>query len=456
MHHTSGIGIPLLCTLLWCLPQTAIATESSQFSSPPSPISETETTILNNLRALLQQRYYRKAYELAHQHLEPLEGRETFDWLLGLAALESSQTDEALFIFERLNTLQPHNQRYRYELARCHFQLGNFPQSKQLFTDLSQQTLPDDVRQAVKRYLRQIRRQSRWQRPFWEIHMASAAGYDTNTNTATDEREIDVLNGQFTAILSEEQQSLASGYFRYSGAGRLLQPYSKNHQLELNLSGARKDNTGTDRYDIDTVSSDLEYRYRHGRSQIFIGGFYRFYWLGREGLQSTWQGRSGVNYSPSSYWQHRLALSINGRDNRLNDEQDNWYPQVELESRTVASRLLVSAKLLAAHDLDKEALARNTYGGDLMLGYQPSQQHRTQLLLRYRLLDYNEKQPDSSLFSPGEARTEHMSQVSIQHQYQIWSYISLHGQFSYIRNHSTIPIYQYDRSLVEAGLGVRF
>lgn len=421
-----------------------------------SPTGLHYSALLQQLRAQLQQRQYQHAYTLAHTWLEQAEGRTEFDGLLGLAALESGRTDEALFVFERLNASYPDNKRYRYELARCHFRLENFPQATTLFTELSQQDLPEDVRQAVQRHLRQIRRQSRWQRPFWEIQLAAAGGYDTNTNTATDEQQIDVLNGQFTAILDDEQQSLESGYFRYFGAGRFLQPYSKNHQLELTLGGSRKDNAGSDRYDIDSVSSDLEYRYRHGKSQVFLGGYYHFYWLGREGLQSLWQGRSGLTYSPSSYWQHRLILSLNGRDNRLNDELDNWYPQVEVESRTLASRLLLSAKLVAAMDQDKEALARNTYGGDFSIGYQPSQRHRFQLMLRYRLLDYHNKQPEISLFSPGEPRTEHLSQASIQQQYHLWSYFSVHGQFSYIRNHSTIQIYQYDRSLIEAGLSVRF
>ena len=453
MHHRNfALAAATLVGLLNYSPAAFSAAESP----PPDETSLSLGALTSELESMLVQRQFSQAYALAHKNLDAAEGEPDFDFLLGLAALEAGHTDEALFVFERLNASSPANLRYQFELARCHFLLGNFPQADALFTGLAKNDLPDDIHQTVKRYQRQIHRQSRWQKPSWSVSLAASAGYDTNTNTATDEDRIDVLDGQFTAVLSDEQQSLSSGYYRLAGTGRFMQPYSKNHQLELTLSGSKKDNAGTDKYDLDSVLSDLEYRYRYGKSQIFLGGHYQFYWLGREGLQSRWQGRTGLYYSPSSLWQHRVTISLNGRDNRLNDELDNWYPELSLETRTLVATVIASARLLAALDQDDEPLARDVYGGDLSLGYQWSEREQLQLMLQYRLSDYHQPQSDNSLFSPGEARTEHLSQISLKHNYHLWSVISLHAQYSYIRNHSTIQIYQYDRSLIEAGLSVSF
>lgn len=453
MHHRT---FALTTTMLAGLLHYSAGTFADSLPPPPANSGFSLTSLTSELESLLLQRQFSQAYELAHQHLHDAEGEPGFDFLLGLAALEAGHIDEALFVFERLNESTPTNLRYQFELARCHFLLGNFPQANALFSNLTKNDLPDDIHQTVRRYQRQIHRQSRWQTPSWSVSLAAAAGYDTNTNTATDEDRIDVLDGQFTAILDEDQQSLSSGYYRLSGSGRFMQPYSKNHQLELTLSGNRKDNAGTDKYDLDSVLSDLEYRYRSGNRQVFLGGYYQFHWLGREGLQSRWQGRTGFYYSPSSLWQHRLTLSVNGRDNRLNDELDNWYPELSLETRTLVATVIASVRLLAALDQEDEPLARDVYGGDLSLGYQWSAQKHLQLMLQYRLSDYHQPQSDNSLFSPGETRTEHLSQISLRHNHHLWSVISLHAQYSYIRNHSTLQIYQYDRSLIEAGLSIRF
>lgn len=459
------LGLPFYVGLygLWLLAAPVFADSHSpseslstlpEATAPPSAISP--MPLLMQLERLLRQRHYQKAYALAQKHRVENEGDARFDLLYGLSAIESHSVQEALFVFERLSSHAPHHDRYRYELARCHFLLGNYPQAESLLKKLIQRPLPPEVHQAVTHYLKEAQRQSRRRRPSWTITLSGSGGYDTNTNTATDEQHIDVLDGRFTALLSDEQRALDSGYARYAGAGVFTQPITKHHQVSAHVSGNRKDNAGSDRYDIDSVSSGLEYRYRRGQTQVFLGGHYQFYWLGREGLQSRIEGQVGWNYSPSGQWQHQLVLSATQQDNRLNDDLDNWYPQISLSTQTIASRWLASARLLLSADQHNELLAKSTVGGDASLGYQATRRYQISLMLQYRFMDYHHDQPDTSLFAPGETRTEHLGQASLLQRYQLWSLFSVTGQISYIRNHSTIQIYQYDRFLMEGGLSISF
>jgi len=73
----------------------------------------------------------------AYQLLEPAEsaraGNVEFDFLLGLAALESGQNTRAVFALERVLAMDPNNVRARAEIARAYLALGETQTAAQEF-----------------------------------------------------------------------------------------------------------------------------------------------------------------------------------------------------------------------------------------------------------------------------------------------------------------------------------
>ena len=80
--------------------------------------------ILDRAQRLIQQNNPQAAYQL----LEPLEskraGEVDFDYLFGIAALDSGHRERAVFALERVLAVNPNHAQARAEIARAYFEMG--------------------------------------------------------------------------------------------------------------------------------------------------------------------------------------------------------------------------------------------------------------------------------------------------------------------------------------------
>lgn len=103
-----------------------------------------------------------------------------FNYLLGVAALDSGKIDEAIISFERVLAANPNNAGAKLDLARAYFAVGSYDLAEASFRDLVASNPPAETRVAINRYLAAIvsKRNQGKQRLFaWG---ESSLGYDTN------------------------------------------------------------------------------------------------------------------------------------------------------------------------------------------------------------------------------------------------------------------------------------
>ena len=96
-----------------------------------SPVAE-----MDNLIALEQ---YQQAYDLGKGILEEWEGDPEFDYVFGLAALESGNANESVFALERAATTSADTglrSLASLELARAYFVTNNLDASENLFNSV--------------------------------------------------------------------------------------------------------------------------------------------------------------------------------------------------------------------------------------------------------------------------------------------------------------------------------
>ncbi|WP_369857115.1 tetratricopeptide repeat protein [Candidatus Thalassolituus haligoni] len=419
-----------------------------------APAVVTEAATLETLIASIRSGDFSSAYQIAHTLLAMYEGEEAFDLMYGSAALETRNLNEAWFVFDRLHSRFPQNLNYHFELARCQYAMGQMLAAETGFqTVLAADPLPA-IATASRNYLQQISQQQSRSRRSWSVALATAAGYDTNINTATSEREIDLFDGQLSAILSEEQRAIHSGYFRYSAAVQMSLPLTSKRRVYSSVSFARKDNNGNDTYDLDAVQFRAGAQQLLGQHQLNASLGYEYYWLGHDSLQSMLQLTTEWRWNGWQHWQPQFELHVISKDSQLNDEADT----LQIGSRTALAYQQGLWSSMAgvswSSDLDDQAeLARDTAGADARLSYQLNSRLALHLQGLYRQYDY---QHGNDLLAPGKDRQEHLGQASIGWQYQLLHWLTLHNQFSYLRNASSISVYQYDRALFEAGLTVSF
>ncbi|NNM52295.1 MAG: DUF560 domain-containing protein [Pseudomonadales bacterium] len=217
--------------------------------------------VLNKADQLLLGHQAKAAYEV----LQPLEderaGQLDYDYLLGLAALESGHSSEAAFAFERCLAEDPRNGPCRVQMARTHLALGEKGSARHELMIIRQSAPPPAVAQMVTTYLGDLDTVQKQHQRGVEGYVAMGSGYDTNANLATHDTQIAIplFDNTLLPLSSAGQrqesgfvQSMAgiSGHYRWGPAWTWLadadvadRDYLKHSTLnyrydDMNLGGA--------------------------------------------------------------------------------------------------------------------------------------------------------------------------------------------------------------------------
>src|SRR4051794_26376912 len=153
---------------------------SLTFLASPAAFAQADP-VLARARALVTAKDAKGALAL----LAPLEaeraGQPEYDYLLGMAALDSGDAQAAVFALERAVAVQPGNLQARTELARAYFALGENEAAKREFATVRQAQLPAEVAASIDRFLSAIDRGPT--RVY--AYVEGTVGTDSNVNSAT-------------------------------------------------------------------------------------------------------------------------------------------------------------------------------------------------------------------------------------------------------------------------------
>src|SRR5687767_3400073 len=145
---------------------------------------ELDNPVLGKAEALVRAGKAEEAWQL----LSPLEaqyaGQPDFDYLLGIAALESARPNRATFVLERVITLNPGHLAARLEMARAYFALDDFERAEREFTFIVQSGAPAEIHDLSHAYLERMRPGARRAQTGLSGYAEVAFGYDTNVSAA--------------------------------------------------------------------------------------------------------------------------------------------------------------------------------------------------------------------------------------------------------------------------------
>jgi tetratricopeptide (TPR) repeat protein len=120
----------------------------------------------------------------AFAELSPLQGtlagQPEFDYLLGVAALDSGRIEDAIIAFERVLALIPNHAGAQMDLARSYYQAGSFDLAEAAFLKLRASNPPPAAQQAIAGYLDAIQTRKQQTRAGWTGYGELGIGYDTN------------------------------------------------------------------------------------------------------------------------------------------------------------------------------------------------------------------------------------------------------------------------------------
>ena len=383
--------------------------------------------------------------------LAPLEleagGSPYFDYVYGIAALDTGRTAEAIVALERVLAREPGFAGARMELARAHYEAGNYPAAEEQFQHLLTQSPPPDTRRVIERYLVAMDGTSdpggaSGSRlvPYAEI----GAGWDSNANASTGNSTFGIF------ILDPDNVETDSPFVEVAGGFQ--------HGLAIQPDGG--------------LLSSGRVSYRFNPDADFVDQ--AVVSLGTAGVRSWGATRSTIGASGYYSWldgsQHDLGAGVDlGLSRRLGDFWEIGsaarigvvrFQQDELEildvNRYLGSLSLTRtaigerngrvgfAALLGTDDAEEDdsPYGNDRLGGRLFGGWQLGPASSLYVEAAYLETDFE----DSPGFF-GEDRVDEQWTFALSTDYRDWPApgYSLVPTLRFTNTDSSVSLYEYDR-----------
>lgn len=415
-------------------------------SSGPGQASSTE---IARARALLDQGKAAEAYEILAPLEATLAGDVNYDYILGIAALDSDRPDKATLALERVLAVNPDFAGARLDFARAYFALGNYPRAKTEFEIVLKLNPPPTARVTVENYLSAIEQRAPIKRGGASGYIEALLGYDTNVNNAISESQVYVPLFGTTLALSPTNIETSDGYLGLGLGGQAT--HRLTPATSFFVSGNIKNRRHFDVNEFDTVNAELRTGVStvHGANSFNVG-----LQLGRLYLD----GQPNRNLSGlTTEW--RYALSDKNHIGVFGQYSQLRYQDPTIDVNDVNQ---VVAGLGWVHVLGgggRSVLFGSIFGGteqetngrpdgDKQLG---GLRVGTQLLTGNKQLFSASFGAQTGKFSEENLaflvkRKDILYDINIGYTWHPAPHWSLRPQLVYSRNDSTVPIYEYTRT----------
>ncbi len=150
------------------------------FIASPSAIAAGDPRILAEGQKLLADGNPRQAYAVLVREQNQFADNREYDYLLGVAALDSGKIDDAIIAFERVLAATPNNAGALMDLGRAYFLAGSMDLAEATFLQLKQSNPPPAAQASIERHLQAIAaKRAQGKRAVYGYGELSL-GYDTN------------------------------------------------------------------------------------------------------------------------------------------------------------------------------------------------------------------------------------------------------------------------------------
>lgn len=402
--------------------------------------------VLDEAKSLLRAGDADGAYVLLRSHEENYTGSDAFDYLLGVAALDSGNAGEAIFSLQRLVVKQPDFAGARLELARAYYEVGDNELARREFDKIMAEDPPDNVKAAVDNYMAAIEGRAKSYQPTLEYFLDIGAGHDENPAAAT-------ADDQFLSfILDDRNVEKSSAYAEAIGGVTYSRPLSATTQLLLSGKLSHRSHPSTHYVDPTTAELSSTLGFRSGNNSGSVGlTAAKFNLDGRSNKIDT-----GLLGSYSRTLSEKWSFDAYGRYGQLRFEDelevqdvDQWM--VGLGTTYTGDSYRISVGLLGAEDDAQQVdapFSNESFGIQVAgMWVRPGQ----------RIITLNAVAMETDFDDPffGFDRDDDLYSITLAHTWNRfpspqWS-ITL--SLTYSEKNSSVDLYDFDR--VAIGINIR-
>lgn len=312
---------------------------------------------LGKADALLKAGKAREGYNLLAPHEYEMAGNVDYDYLLGIAALDSGKPDKATLALERVLAANPDYVGARLDLARAYFALADYERAKTEFEAVQAQNPPPVAKSVIEQYLAAIDKKTN---PSTTVtgYLEGSLGYDTNVNTSTATSQVFIP--LFGASLTLDSTSLAArdNYLTLGGGLEITHPVKAGLSLFAGVDAKKRLNFFKDTFNTDSLD---------GRVGLNIDeGSNTFRFSAQKGVYAIDDKFNRSLEALSGEWRHTLnprnILSVFGQYGMLRYDYDKSGN--DLSYNDVDQSIVGLGWLHALDDYGKNIVFASIYGGD--------------------------------------------------------------------------------------------
>ena len=226
--------------------------------------------IYQQAREHLRQEHPAQAYELLSQYEIEWAGDDAYDYLLGIAALDSGEAGEAIFSLQRLVARKPDFAGARMDLARAYYDIGDNELARVEFQRILTENPPIQVENAANEYMKAIDTRARKYSASTQYYFNLEFGHDSNAPAATDEQLF------LSFRLSDNNLEQSSAFTQVAFGATHSRPLSAESQLLLNVGADHRRNPSAGFVDASNIDLGIGWNWKGGRNQVTVAANSRF------------------------------------------------------------------------------------------------------------------------------------------------------------------------------------
>lgn len=411
----------------------------------PTSVWAVDADTLRAAQALLNNGQSLQAYDLLYPYEEELAGNKDYDYLLGLALLDSGEPGGAVFAFQRVMAVDPNFAGARLELARAYFDMGEMNQARQEFEVLQSQSPPPSVQTIIEEYLAAIENQSLQNKKGWRGFVELGLGNDSNANNAPDQ------NTFLGFDLSEESREKSSGVISTSAGATYLWPINYSTSFFGNASLSHTSNNQA------AFTNSFQYDFSVGMRHAFENGSQLS--LNTQAYSTDVDGEfnnSGSNLTAQYSWSLNPTDQLSTYLRQGTVDYDTAFDVKDIKQTLLGVSWqhvfaipqrpsMIGSLLLGQEDPDQ---AGSPYGRDytgLRLSVAMALSHKLNL---FSSLGTVSSDYDGAFFSASEQRSDTQNDWSFGSSWKINKTWTLRGVMAVSDTQSNVDIFSYDKTRI--------
>lgn len=401
------------------------------------------------------------AYQILKPEERNLAGNPDYDYMLGVAAIDSGRPAEAVAAFERALAVKPDHLQARAELGRAYIAMNEPEAARRELATVSGQNVPEEVRATIDRYVTALDTGLSGGGTQIRSNVTVKAGYDTNVNNSTSDSRILIpaFAGLGFATLGAGATSEEDGFGEISGRTSLVHGLALDKQLLVDLNASYRGNVDQEQFNQGLAGANIGFAQRTPDYGTFaISAQLQAYWVDDEAYRYTygalgqWTQRSKSNTDYAIYLQYAKLNYPNS-----SAQNANRYTAGATIGKALAgtSEPYIHAGAYAgiekmtdgAFDHLSYDFAGLRAGGEMTL----IPKLRGYAVAAVEVSEYHDPDP---LFL--EERSTVRADATAGLRYALRNDLSLGGEVAYTRSDSNIVLYEYDRVVASVSLSFDF